>query len=292
MPYHLLFPLLSSLLYVGAALSMKRAVEQGAGVWLTNVATNAATFLFFLPLLCFSAAGEGPTAWGQPALVGLLLLGGQALAIWALSRGDVSVATPVLGVKTVLVALFVTLLLDQHLRPALWGGAILSALAIGLLQRGGSKRHHHVGFSIVVGIAAAACFALFDVCVQKWSVLWGHGRFLSLVGGLSLVYSVFLTPVFGRAALAAPRHATGWLVAGVLLMALQSLFLITTVAVFGDATAVNIVYSSRGLWSVAAVWLVGHWFGNQERHLGRSVMAWRLLGAALMTAAIVLALLG
>jgi hypothetical protein len=113
-----------------------------------------------------------------------------------------------------------------------------------------------------------------------------------LVGGLALVYSALLAPLFGRSAVAAPRACRGWLVAGVLLMALQSLCLITTVAVFHDTTAVNIVYSSRGLWSVAAVWLVGHWFGNRERHAGPTIMAWRLVGAALMTAAIVLALRG
>jgi len=41
-------------------------------------------------------------------------------------------------------------------------------------------------------------------------------------------------------------------------------------------------------WSVVAVWLVGHWFANTEAQLGGQVLRWRLAGAALMTAAIVL----
>ena len=73
-------------------------------------------------------------------------------------------------------------------------------------------------------------------------------------------------------------------------MGVQALSLVTTLAVFGDATAVNVIYSSRGLWSVVAVWLVGHWFHNQERTLPASVLRLRFLGAAIMTAAIIVTL--
>jgi len=57
---------------------------------------------------------------------------------------------------------------------------------------------------------------------------------------------------------------------------------------FGDATAMNVVYSARGVWSVAAVWLIGHWFANTEAQLGGGVFRGRLAGALLMTSAIVL----
>ena len=42
------------------------------------------------------------------------------------------------------------------------------------------------------------------------------------------------------------------------------------------------------LLSVLLVWMIGHWFMNQEQHLGAKVLRWRLLGAALMLSAIVL----
>jgi drug/metabolite transporter (DMT)-like permease len=312
MQTHLLLPLASSLLYVGGALAVKRAVELGAGLWWTNVVANIVIFLFFLPMLLLGGPGQPFVAAWQPAVVGLLMLGGQALAILALSRGDVSVATPVLGVKTVLVAIFTTWVLVQPVPAPLWIGAVLSALAIVMLQRRGQRgespglptepaiggipaghravRHHHVGFTIAMGIAAAACFALFDVCIQKWSSLWGAWLFLPLVSGAAVVYSIALMPVFGRGRGPTPRRAWPWLLMGTGLMAVQGVVLITAIAIYGDATAVNIVYSSRGLWSVIAVWLVGHWFANRERHLGAAVLGWRLVGAALMTAAIVLAL--
>jgi hypothetical protein len=58
----------------------------------------------------------------------------------------------------------------------------------------------------------------------------------------------------------------------------------------GSATVVNIIFSARGLFSVLLVWLVGHWFTNDEHRLGGRVFALRLVGAVLMLAAIVLVL--
>ena len=67
--------------------------------------------------------------------------------------------------------------------------------------------------------------------------------------------------------------------------------LILTLAKFGDATAVNVVYSARGLWSVVFVWVFGHWFGNREREEeGAAVFRNRLIGASLVATAILLAL--
>jgi len=79
-----------------------------------------------------------------------------------------------------------------------------------------------------------------------------------------------------------------WLAPGALLSALTIAAFAFTLAHWHEATAPNIVYSSRGLWAVVLVWVVGHWFGNRERHVGRGAMLSRLAGAVLMVAAIVL----
>ena len=74
-------------------------------------------------------------------------------------------------------------------------------------------------------------------------------------------------------------------------MGLQAISLVTSVALFGDATSINVIYNARGLWSVLAVWLIGHWFQNTEQNLGGEVMGMRLAGAAMMTVAIVVTLM-
>ena len=81
------------------------------------------------------------------------------------------------------------------------------------------------------------------------------------------------------------RPAWPWLLGGATLLAIQAAGMGFAIGAFGDATAVNIVYSSRGLWAVLAVWWIGHWFKNDEQHLGGAVLRLRLWGAGLMLAA-------
>jgi drug/metabolite transporter (DMT)-like permease len=292
MKWHLLFPFVASLLYVAAALFLKRAQQLGAGVLRTTFIANCTAALVFSALLPLGGTGQPWTQLWQPALVALLFIGGQVFSILALSLGDVSVATPVLGAKTIFVAWFTTLLLATRLPWQLWCAAALSFGAIVLLNRAprsaASTAHRRLGRTLVFSMVAASSYALFDVLVQKWSPAWGAGRFLPIMLALSAAMSLGFIPFFRAPLRDLPRAAWPSLAAGALFLALQSFALVSGVATFGDATAMNVVYSARGVWSVAAVWFIGHWFANTEAQLGGSVLRWRLAGAALLTSAIVL----
>ena len=152
LPIHLLFPLASSLLYVAAALSLRRAAQAKVGVWRSTFVMNVIAALCFLPLLA-GTPGPGPTPVWQAAIVGVLFVGGQALTMIALNKGDVSVATPVMGTKVIFVAVFVTLLVGDPLPVDYWVSAAASAAGIALLSIGprGANRpagHRHVGLTI------------------------------------------------------------------------------------------------------------------------------------------------
>jgi drug/metabolite transporter (DMT)-like permease len=292
MKWHLLFPFLASLLYVVAALFLKRAQQLGAGVLRTTFIANVTVALVFTALLPMGGKSQPLTQLWQPAFVAVLFIAGQTLSLLALSRGDVSVATPVLGAKTIFVAWFTTLLLATSLPWQLWCAAALSFAAVVLLNRApdaaNSGAPRRLGQSLLFSLLAAASYALFDVLVQKWAPLWGAGRFLPIMFAFSAAMSVVFVPFFAEPWRKVPRTAWPSLATGALFMALQAFSLVSAVAIFGDATAMNVVYSARGVWSVAAVWLVGHWFANTEAQLGGSVLRWRLAGAILMTSAIVL----
>jgi hypothetical protein len=89
-----------------------------------------------------------------------------------------------------------------------------------------------------------------------------------------------------------PRRALGYLAAGVALFTLQSLVLIRAIGAFGDAAGANVVYSSRGLWGIVFVWLIGSWFGNRELHACPPRVIWaRVAGAVLVSIATVLVFL-
>jgi hypothetical protein len=134
----------------------------------------------------------------------------------------------------------------------------------------------------------AVCFAIFDVLVQKWGPAWGAPRLLPCIFWINALLSCGLVFRFSAPLTAIPKAGWAWLSGGSVLLGTQSIIFVSTVAVYGKATSANIVYASRGLLSVALVWLVGHWFANQEQHLGAAVLRWRLAGALLMMSAIVL----
>jgi len=286
----LILPLVAALLYVVGALLVKRSGDFGVGVWRTAFVSNCFSAVLFQLALPLGGTFHLRLLW-QPAVLGIVFLVGQLFNYLALERGDVSVATPVLGVKIILVALFTTVVLGLDVSLKLWLAAALSSAAIVLLNRSGGETHRHVARTILYAGASAALFALFDVLVQKWAPAWGAGRFVPVMLGFVAIFSVVLIPFFRAPLRAIPRVAWPWLLGGCLVLSVQSLLFVVTVAKFQEATAANVLYSSRGLWSVVAVWTVGHWFANREQHLGASVLRWRLAGALLMMLAIVLVFL-
>ncbi len=291
-PAHLFFPLASSFGYVLAVLVFKRSADWGVGVWRTTFVSNMGMGLVFASLLGLGGEGQPPSMLWQPLVAGLLFFAGQVFTFFALHYGDVSVATPVLGVKIVLVAFCSVLMLPDPVPLKWWIAAALSTLAIVLLSRGEARPRHAVGRTVVTAALAAASFAMADVLMQKWAPAWGVGRFLPLMFGLVALMSFGLVPFFSAPLRTVPCMAWRWLVAGSLLLAVQAAGMAYVLGVFGDATAVNIVYSVRGLWSVGAVWLVGHWFANEEQRLAPAVLRSRLIGAVMMLAAISLVVLG
>ena len=290
-PWTLILPLAAALIYVAAALSLKRSAELGAGLWHSAFVSNLLTALAFQGLLVFGGRWQPLALWWQPLVAAILFLSGQIWMFVSLQRGDVSIATPVLGLKIILVALFTTLLLAQSLSWQLWLAAALSTFGIASLNHSGAhrKRANATATILSAGVSAAS-FALFDVLVQKWSPAWGVGRFLPLTIGLVGLLSFALIPLFPSPLGRLPRPAWRWLGVGGGLFAVQALLFISGIAQFGQATASNVIYSSRGVWSIVGVSLLGHWFHSSETHLGRSVLRWRLFGATLMFTGIVLVL--
>jgi hypothetical protein len=163
-----------------------------------------------------------------------------------------------------------------------------------LLNHSRPRARHRVGTTIFSSALAAVAFALFDVLVQKWSPPWGAGRFLPVMMGFVAAFSLALRPLASSkksSGEATPVSVRACMIGGVGCFALQAIMIVSSIALYGQATMANVLYGSRGLWSVLAVWLAGHWFQNRERDHAPRVLAWRFAGAALLMAAILIALL-
>ncbi len=87
------------------------------------------------------------------------------------------------------------------------------------------------------------------------------------------------------------QAAWRWLAPGAVLLSLQALSIAYALSVYGSATAVNVVYSLRGIISIVLVIAIGAYFGNVERTAGAAVMTRRLISGALIFIAVLLVLI-
>jgi drug/metabolite transporter (DMT)-like permease len=266
----------------------RRHVDVEAGVG--SGGGNLAGDIFCQLGVCADISSVAWLHYWQPALSGLLFCVAQVVMFLAITRGDVSVAAPVMGAKVIFVALFSTLLLSDHVPLLWWLGAGLSATAVGLLNLGVKTKHRLVRQTILLALTSSLLYGLCDVLLQRWAPAWGPGNFFPPLYMAVGIYSFGLLKFAHGGLRGMTAQAWRWVLPGALLNALNNAGIAITLGIWGQATAVNIVYSSRGLFSVLLVWLTGHWFSNTERHAGRGVLVYRLIGAAAMLAAIGLVL--
>jgi drug/metabolite transporter (DMT)-like permease len=296
LPLYLILPLVSAFLYSVASLVMRRATEQGVGPWRVVFVANWVTGLMALFILFLPGGEIELSSVLKAVLCGVLFCGGQILTFLALGRGDVSVITPVMGTKVILVAFFTVLLIGESIPVKWWVAVFLTALATLLLARkreGAPARAKGTASAVQLAFASAIVFALIDVLIQKWAPAIGFSRFVPMMFFSTAVASIGVVPMFRGRLLAISGTSWRWLLTGSLLIGTQVLLLAYSLSQFGHATAVNVVYSSRAVWAVLLVWFVGHWFENREsQEHGNAIMAQRLGGAGLIVSAIWLILSG
>ena len=291
---HLLFPLLASILFATGLLLLKRATEAGTNPWtVTFVANQWAALLFSAFLLMESPPVEWQFIW-QPALVAVFYITGQVGTFSAIHHGDVSIAAPLFGIKVLLVAVFSTIIGGQSLAISIWIAAVLATAGIALVQWSGKGQRKRILYTIASAMLASTSFSIFDVLVQKFCVSetarWTTGRFLPLMFGCVAVYSVVFLRGFQIEKLK-QRTVRTPLVVGGMFIALQAICIVFTLSAFGDAPRVNVVYSMRGIWGVLFAWAAASIWGGSEAEVGRRTMVTRLLGSALITISVVIAIL-
>lgn len=284
----MLVPLGAGLGYAVAALMLKRGGE-GAGAWRVTFVVNWVLAALFSFSWFFPAKNPATlTHVTHAAISGALFFVGQIFTFLALSRGDVSVATPVLGSKIVFVALLAWLFGTETLNAMTWLAVLLTGLATVLLGSGNSGAQRDAIFrSLLYGFSAAAVFALNDITQRWWLGAWGLAPYMTTMFGTMALLSCGLLPLFRRDGHTVSAANWKWLGAGATLLGVQACAVAWGIVTMG-ATATNVLYNSRGVWSVVLVWTIGHWFGNTESARGRSVMLRRLGGSLLLLSAIFL----
>jgi len=285
-----IIPLLNGLIFAIAAMCTKRSTSAGVGPWRTTFAMNVVLGIFSLPFWFLGEPVGDLTDLLGPLIVSVCFFAAQLFGIFAIHKGDVSVVTPILGVKAVAVGLLSIVIVRESQTGGVLAGAALSAVAIFLIRGNSHAERKRLAPSIILGVACAFTFALCDVLVQLYGGTLGYEKLVAASFTFVMIWSIGLVPFFHGSMKDVDRVTWRWLIFGSSLMAIQAILMGYVLSEYGKATIVNVMYSSRGLWSVLLVWMIGHWFGNREQELGTGAMLRRFAGALTLIVAIFLAM--
>lgn len=301
-PVALLLPVGAGLGYACGALAIQRALGEGVSGRVVNLLCNMTMALLFQLLWLIPGAGVAPSDCFFPRFqclfpvcCGLLFFLGQIFTFRAIATGDISVSTPLLGTKVILVALLSVVLLGKALPFSWWQACLMASIGIALISYIPGGSHRRMTEAVIWSLGAALVFALTDVLVQWWVPAVGYKRFAPVMFGTTGLLSLcYLPGVFGRLGKEAsriPPRALPWLLTGATLLSVQSLGMYSAIGLFGNATLTNILYGSRCLWSVLIVWTAGVLIKGWPRgDTSTPVMIRRLIGASLLLAAMALVL--
>lgn len=279
----------AALIYTAAAICLKRALQFGATSAQVNVAANLGMAVMAQPLWLLARPDVPDMPLWQPLVCAVFFLLGQAFSFAALERGDVSLATPLLGTKILIVTGINVAVFQTPVTVQWWLAAAAASLSVALIA-GGGKRHHRVGLTTVLSLAGAFCYSLTDVWLQHWGPGRDTAAFAPILFGASGVIALAVYGTVDRSAFRPPRAARTMLFAGAAIFGLQIILFFFALVWTRDATMANVIYSSRSVWSVVAAWAGGHLLGLRDGEAGPAAMLRRLLGSVLLLGAIVLVL--
>ncbi len=288
---HLLFPLFSSVIFVFGMMFARKAISRGASAWTGTFYGNLWLGLFWLLVGVCRWEVIPVSDWWRAAIVGLLFFLGQLFTYMAFRYGDVSVATPIFGVKILFVAFLSSMMTGQSISATVLIAAFVATVGVILVQSGGGALQRlertRVLLTVVTALIASLSLSVFDVLLQRWGAVSGAMPFLPVMFVSASLFSFVLLPwVNSVSTLKSLRSLRPMFIATVL-MALQAMGMTIALSQFGDATRVNIVYALRGLWAIMFAWLLAQSFEGGERYASRSVMLRRAAGALLLTGAVV-----
>ncbi|MGC6423669.1 MAG: EamA family transporter [Lentimonas sp.] len=264
-------------LYATGSLQIKRSLNQGATKRRAIAVTNIAMALWALPLFFISRGDFELTAWLTAVGAGVALFLGRILSVKSLEVGDLSIVGPLLGMKTLLVAIFSFATGQSELTPWLWIAAILATAGVILIQRGPRKFTKSRRIAAYYAGGASVLFAGCDILVVEARGQLGIG-WLSPTLFMTVA---LLVPFLGKHP-APPQEAKKPMYLGSVIMGFQTSLVVLLIGLTGQAVLINIVYSSRALWTV----VVDRFYGRGEGVA--AFFKWRLAGAALLVSAIII----
>jgi drug/metabolite transporter (DMT)-like permease len=283
-PYQL-FATLAAIGYAVAAIFSKQALSKGVGVLRMSFIINWVFFFIFTLLLIEHTE---PVPWEklyQPLVAGIFVFLAQICTVAAIRVGDVSLQTPMMGTKALFATIIAVVSGTESIGLPIFFAALISMLGIGLLGFSAIKSERF-GLSISMVLLSSFLFAVTDTIVGAFASGFGVPAFLFITMLVNALLSFGLMPFFDASLRKIPKAAWPWLIFSCVLMGGQALLLNYTLGSYQHVPEINILYSTRGLWSVIFAAIAIHLFKKNSDTKQGKIIFLRFAGALLMCVAI------
>ena len=293
MNYEISFPVIAAALYSLSVILVKLATsDEKLSPTSILVFNNVSLWILFMPSL-FTEGGVNDFAlvW-QPLLVGVFFAMGNFATFLCAHKGEVSLMTPIMGLKILAVLLFSRIIIGMELPHTMIAAGIICCAAVfimGYSKRRISSKKEWITFALALW--ACTSYAACDVFIQKFSPNFSP---LSLLCLCNFVLILSTLPYFGRCwreIRSAGRKNLALGGAAAALMVAESLFMFFALAGRVSAPLCNILYNTRGIMSVVFVFAIGKYVSGLET-LTQGTAARRAVGSLMILGAVALVLFG
>ena len=285
----ILFPIFAAGLYCVSIMLAKYASRSGtfSGTSVL-VMNNILSGLVFIPAIFFEETMPNWSIVWQPLSASCFCALGNIATFVCAERGEVSLMTPIMGIKIMFVILFARILLDANMPHTITIAGAICCIAVFIM--GWSKnslRTKKLGITLLLSFTACISYAMCDVIMQKYAPNFSRNAMLSLTSVAMPLSIIPFLPRFFKD-ISRSRKTTlaiGGMSAGFMIMEMYLMFL----SIVGDVGAAlcNILYNTRGIMSVVLMFIIGKFVANMKELSNASALQ-RIVGATMILIAVII----
>ncbi len=286
------FPFIAAFLYCVSVIFVKFASRnRGLSGISILVMTNLLSASVFIPQIFFEPQFPELSIIWQPIIASAFCAVGNIATFICAEKGEISLMTPIMGIKILIVIMLARLFLDVDLPHTLTISGAICCLAIFIMGYSkNSLKSKKLILTLVLAITACASYAACDILMQKYAHNFTKGAMLSLSTIMIPISIIPFIPRFLREVRLASKTtiSIGILSAAFMVTEMYMMFLSITGEV--GAALCNILYNTRGLIAVVFVYFLGKQFENLHE-LSNTSAVQRTIGAVMILAAVVIVLM-
>lgn len=287
----ILFPVFAAACYAFGVIAIKCASKNKtiSGMSLLTM-NNLLSGAVFIPQIFFAPALPEISIIWQPLLAGAFCAAGNLATFICAERGEVSLMTPIMGVKILFVLMFSNIMLHAKLPSSIiFAGAMCCAAVFLMGKSKGKPDRQKFRFTVFLALCACASYAACDVLMQKYAPNFSTRSMIALTT-VAMPVSVipFIPKLISELKKSNAETVAFGAISSIMLVGESFLMFISITGKIGAAMS-NILFNTRGIIAIALIYALGTKSMKLRELDGNSALR-RTLGAIMILTAIFAAL--